>query len=268
MTSDASQPAVVVAGRRLRRGSRVRLRPGRRADILDLALRDQIAVVDAVEEDLDGRVHLVVTLAADPGRDLSARIGQRYFFGVDEVEPVDCPDEPAPIRVLVAGIGNVFLGDDGFGVEVVTQLRRLPQRAGVDVVDFGIRGMDLVYALTAGYQAAVLVDAAPRGERPGTVSLVEPTLDQEPGSVDAHGMDPVSVLRQARRHGPLPERVLLVACEPAHHPDPDDPTVLVELSEPVRAAVPSAVTLLSELLDELGVPPAESAGPTNRGDHG
>jgi hydrogenase maturation protease len=250
VTGEAPHPTVVIDGHCLRRGSRVRLRPRQRADIFDVALRDQIAVVDAIEEDLEGTVHVAVTLEADPGRDLSARIGQRFFFAVDELEPF-AQDGPRPRRVLVAGIGNVFLGDDGFGVEVVRRLRHRLIPAGVDVVDFGIRGMDLVYALGEGYDVAVLVDAAPRGAPPGTVSLVEPELDDIPACPDAHRMDPVSVLRQARRCGPLPERIVLLACEPAAQLRGDDPTVVMELSPPVRGGVENAITLLDSLLADL-----------------
>jgi hydrogenase maturation protease len=108
---------------------------------------------------------------------------------------------PRP-RVLVAGVGNVFLGDDGFGVEVARAAgRRDPARLG-PVGDFGIRGVHLAYELLEGYEAAILVDAAPRGEAPGTVYVIEPDLDGEParrsrdGSgvlVDAHGMEPDAV---------------------------------------------------------------------------
>ena len=98
-------------------------------------------------------------------------------------------------RILVAGIGNVFLGDDGFGVRARrrgSRERALPP--GVEVVDYGIRGMDLAYALGEGYDAVVLLDAAPRGQPPGTLSLIEPELDAATPRVDAHGMDPVKVL--------------------------------------------------------------------------
>ena len=88
----------------------------------------------------------------DPGRDLGER-GHRFFFS---------PEEVVPLRVLVAGIGNVFLGDDGFGVELAKRV----SYDGVDVVDFGIRGMDLAYAL-ADYDVVVFLDATPRGERAG-----------------------------------------------------------------------------------------------------
>ena len=108
-------------------------------------------------------------------------------------------------RVLVAGVGNIFLGDDAFGVEVVQRLARRPLPDGVRVVDFGIRGFDLTYALLDGYEAVILVDAAPRGGRPGTLYVIEPELDDggEPPAtglmIDPHNLDPARVLRLASR---------------------------------------------------------------------
>src|SRR5204863_7701577 len=130
--------AVEVDGVRLGPGSRVALRPAPGGDILDLALADRIAVVEAIEQELDGRVQLAVTLADDPGRDLGeARfLGHRFFFGLDEIEPIDEVAEQASRapRILVAGIGNVFLGDDGFGVAVARRLARSELPRSVDVV--------------------------------------------------------------------------------------------------------------------------------------
>ena len=116
--------------------------------------------------------------------------------------------------MLVAGIGNVFLGDDGFGVEVARRLGERELPAGVDVADFGIRGMDLVYALGDDYDAAIFVDAVPRGQAPGTLYVIEPEVDQNELSLDTHGMDPVKVLRLAGELGPVPERLLVLGCEP------------------------------------------------------
>src|SRR5690242_9470084 len=117
-------------------------------------------------------------------------------------------------RILVAGIGNIFLGDDGFGVEVVRRLanRKLPE--GVQVVDFGIRGMDLAYALLDHYEAIIFVDIASRGERPGTLYLIEPQIDRDSEvTLDTHGMDLMKVLALARSLGARPARTFLVACE-------------------------------------------------------
>jgi hydrogenase maturation protease len=155
-------------------------------------------------------------------------------------------------RVLVAGIGNIFLGDDGFGVEVVRRLagRELPE--GVEVVDFGIRGLDLAYALQEEYELVVFVDATPRGQEPGTVYLIEPEIEEDGEvSLDTHGMDPVKVIKLSRALGTGPTRTLVVGCEPqvvVSGEDYDD--MLMELSEPVRAAVGEAVRLVESLVEE------------------
>jgi hydrogenase maturation protease len=158
-----------------------------------------------------------------------------------------------PRRILVAGIGNIFLGDDGFGVAVA---RRLAERAlpdGVQVVDFGIRGMDLAYALLEHYDAVILVDAAPGGEKPGTLYLIEPQMDQAGAvALDTHGMDPVKVLALAQALGARPTRIWLVACEPGRLLDGEDSEdVLVELSAPVQAAVEEAVTMVESLVEDI-----------------
>src|SRR6516162_9596523 len=114
------------------------------------------------------------------------------FFGV---EPTGCP------RILVAGVGNIFLGDDAFGVEVAQRLMPRPQPEGVRVVDFGIRGLDLAYTLLDGYEAVVLVDAAPRGGTPGTLYVLEPDLESLTSSdegapmIETHNLHPARVLR-------------------------------------------------------------------------
>jgi hydrogenase maturation protease len=245
-----------VGGTIIRKGSRVKLQPRAGGDILDLALGGRLAVVEAIEEDAEGKLHVSVTLDDDPGRDLGAArvLGHRFFFGLDEVEPVEGGPEPVPpgARILVAGIGNTFLGDDGFGVEVARALNERSLPDGVDVRDFGIRGMDLAYTLQDGYETVVFVDAAPRGEQPGTVSLVEPDLDLDEVTIDTHGMDPLRVLALARTLGHVPSRVLLVAGEPAVIVDGEhDDDLVGELSEPVRAAVGEAVALVRSLVTEL-----------------
>jgi len=246
---------VVVGGVSLGAGSRVRLRPRSRGDVFDLALDGRVAIVEGVEEDDAGALHLAVTLEDDPGRDLGElRLpGHRFFFAPEDVEPLGAGQgSPPACRVLVAGIGNVFLGDDGFGVEVVRRLGRRPATPGVDVVDFGIRGMDLAYALQRDYDAAIFVDAAERGEPPGTLSVIEPGLAGDAGAaVETHGMDPVRVLRLARELGRVPERTLVVACEPATLGGEEPEDVLVALSGPVGAAVDEAVGLVESLVAEL-----------------
>jgi hydrogenase maturation protease len=161
------------------------------------------------------------------------------------------------VRILVAGIGNVFLGDDGFGCALAERLADRALPPGVEVVDYGIRGMDLAYALGDGYAAAVLLDAAPTGQPPGTLSLIEPELDAVEPAIDAHGMDPVKVLGLARALGdPLP-RTLVVACAPETVMTGEEDDVLAELSAPVRAALDPGVDLVESLLRELTAPAQE-----------
>jgi hydrogenase maturation protease len=245
--------AVSVAGVDVGPGSRVVLRPREGGDVLDRAMAAQVAVVDTVLEDMEGNVQLAVVLEDDPGRDMGEKRqpGHRFFFSPEEVEPID--GGVASTRILVAGIGNIFMADDGFGVEVAKHLagRELPQ--GVEVADFGIRGMDLMYALGEGYDAAIFVDAVPRGEAPGTLFVIEPELEDDGAgtALDAHGMDPVKVLSLARQLGEVPERVLVVGCEPKVRMSGDEEDVVGELSEPVRAAVPGAVELVESLVKEM-----------------
>jgi hydrogenase maturation protease len=190
----------------------------------------------------------------DPGRELGHKRqpGHRFFFSPSDVEPL--AQEPPPTRrVLVAGIGNIFMADDGFGVEVARRLNERELPRGAEVADFGIRGLDLVYALGEGYDAAVFVDAVPRGEAPGTLFVIEPELESpdEPVALDAHGMDPVKVLALAAQLGSVPERVLVVGCEPAARMTGDEEELVGELSPPVRAALDEAVALVESVLAEL-----------------
>jgi hydrogenase maturation protease len=160
-----------------------------------------------------------------------------------------------PPRVLIAGLGNIFLGDDAFGVEVVRRLARRPLPDGVRVMDFGIRGLDLAYALLDPYEAVVLVDATPRGGRPGTLYVLEP----EPGPdlptmeptalIEPHNLDPARVLRLVEALGGRVRRLLVVGCEPA--PTAGEEDGLVEMSAAVRAAVDEAVLLVESLVERL-----------------
>jgi hydrogenase maturation protease len=152
-------------------------------------------------------------------------------------------------RTLVGGIGNIFLGDDGFGVEVVRRLAGRPRRADVHIADFGIRSLDLAYALADGYDDVILIDAMPRGRPPGTLVVVEPPRDVAPPSLAGHELVPAQVLAMAAAFAADPlKRVRVVGCEPATIPLDGD--VHVGLSEPVAAAVDRAVDLVEELLEE------------------
>jgi hydrogenase maturation protease len=172
-------------------------------------------------------------------------------------------------RILIAGVGNIFLGDDAFGVEVAQRLARRPLPDGVRVVDFGIRGFDLAFALQESDETVILVDALPRGEAPGTISVLEPDFDEwrdlderdaPEMAVETHAMDPVKVLHLARTMGGLstagstPKRVLVVGCEPALLGEDEDGTI--GLSAPVQAAVEEAIDLVESLIDRLLAEPS------------
>ena len=148
--------------------------------------------------------------------------------------------------VLVAGVGNVFLGDDGFGVEVVRRLAGEELPAGVEVADFGVRGLHLAYRLCDGCETLILVDALSRGDAPGTVFVLEAAdvPARGDGSVDAHGLDPASVLALAKQLGGAPHRVLVVGCEPLELGG------RMGLSEAVERAVPRAALMVRQLAAE------------------
>ncbi len=244
---------VEVEGVHVGRGSLVRLRPRTGGDIFDLALSGKTGVVESIQQDMEGVLSLAVVLEDDPGRDLGVarQPGHRFFFAAGEVEPLGPSVNPTARTVLVAGIGNVFLADDGFGVEVARRLAQRELAAGVKVADFGIRGMDLAYELQEDYDAAILVDAVPRGQAPGTLYVIEPDLVETESVLDAHSMDPVRVLGLARTLGSLPPRVLVLGCEPATGVSLEDEELVMGLSPPVAAAIDKAVELIETLLEDL-----------------
>jgi len=147
-------------------------------------------------------------------------------------------------RTLVAGVGNIFLGDDAFGVEVARRLATVSLPEGVTVADFGIRGIHLAYELLEGYDRLILVDALSRGEAPGTVYVVEPDAVAPGGPADAHSMDPLAVFAHLAAIGGDPVPTLIVGCEPLTLDEE------IGLSEPVRLAVDKAVVVVLELLGE------------------
>jgi len=250
-----------MSGVELRTGSRVRLRPRKGGDVMDIALAGQVATIECIEQDYEGKCHVCVVLDDDPGRDMGLlrQPGHRFFFDAEEVEPLSeeearqIPEVQKP-AILVAGIGNIFLGDDGFGVEVVRRMagRNLP--AGVRVSDFGIRGFDLAYALQDGYETTILVDACPHGQAPGTLYVIEPDLkalddpDSPQAMVEAHAMNPMSVLRMARAMNIELKNVLLVGCEPETLGGEEGQ---MGLSAPVEAAVDDAVKLVDSLVNRI-----------------
>jgi hydrogenase maturation protease len=149
-------------------------------------------------------------------------------------------------RILVAGIGNIFFTDDGFGVEVARRLASIEMPAGVTVVDYGIRGVHLAYDLLNGYDVTILVDAMPRGDAPGTVYVLDVSqADQHrahPRQLDPHGMTPDAVLAHVATLGGSPGRVYVVGCEPA------DTSEGIGLTEAVTTAVPLGVAAVQELV--------------------
>ena len=248
-----------VGNAKVKAGDRVRLRPRQGGDVLDIALQGQTAVIESIEQDYEGKIHVCVVLDDDPGRDMGLlrQPGHRFFFGAEEIEPIPSNDEHSTAtgpkaRILVAGIGNIFLGDDAFGVEVVKRLLASDVPAGVKVVDFGIRGFDLVYALQDGYETTILVDAFPHGQKPGTVSLVEPDLEalaqDDQAVIDTHGMHPINVLRMARTMDVRFKKIFLVGCEPATLGGEEG---IMGLSEPVEAAVEEGTRLVRSLLEKI-----------------
>ena len=176
-------------------------------------------------------------------------------------ESITSSSKRTPERILIACIGNIFLGDDGFGVEVARRLMNRQYPEGVQIIDFGIRGMDLAYTLLDDYDTLVLVDAVPRGGPPGTLYLIEPDLtgiDPEKGAeasreaLDAHSMDPVKVLAFARTLGARPIHTLLIGCEPATFTESADYAEMqMGLSEPVQAAIDDAVKMIDSLITDL-----------------
>jgi hydrogenase maturation protease len=157
--------------------------------------------------------------------------------------------------ILIAGIGNIFLGDDAFGVEVARSLARRTLPGEVQVKDFGIRGFDLAYTLLDPWHTVILVDALPRKEAPGTLFVLEPDLSRlgEPGAVgmelNPHGMDPLRVLNLAASLGPVTAHILVVGCESADFGDEFEGRM--GLSPPVQAMVEEASNMIAELIKKI-----------------
>ena len=157
--------------------------------------------------------------------------------------------------VLIAGIGNIFLGDDAFGVEVVRAVsaRKLP--SNVTIKDFGIRGFDLAYSLLDPWHTILLIDALPRNEPPGTLLLLEPDLsalgtsDAEGLDLNPHGMDPMRILNLAASMGTISAHILVLGCEP--HDFGDELEGRMGLSSAVQAAVPEACDMIEELVARM-----------------
>jgi hydrogenase maturation protease len=160
-------------------------------------------------------------------------------------------------RVLIACIGNIFLGDDAFGCEVARRLATRPLPEGVRLIDYGIRGFDLALGLLdEAVDVAILVDAAPRGGAPGTLYVIEPEWDESAASrgdegspIETHSLDPVKVLRLVLTLGGRPKRIFLVGCEPTPFDEDEDPPT--ELSDAVREVLDEAVRLVESLVAQI-----------------
>lgn len=155
-------------------------------------------------------------------------------------------------HILVAGIGNAWMKDDGFGGEVAKRLgeRELPPEAAV--FDFGTGGLDLAYEVMRGYDALILIDVSRQGGEPGTLYVMEAAEDdveagiEDGQALNPHGMDPQTVLRFVKTLGAWPGKVVVVACEPAAVEE-----MGIGLSDEVSGAVDRAVDLVASTIDEL-----------------
>jgi hydrogenase maturation protease len=154
--------------------------------------------------------------------------------------------------ILIAGVGNAWLRDDGFGSAVARRLSELDLPAGVSVMDAGTGGLDLAYEVMRGYDGLVIIDVSQQGGEPGTLYVMEPDEAAVPGGIEdgdvinPHAMDPQTVLRFVRSVGAWPGRVVVIACEPSEVQD-----MGWGLSDEVRAAVDRAVALVVQTVDEL-----------------
>jgi hydrogenase maturation protease len=150
------------------------------------------------------------------------------------------------MKVLVACVGNIFLGDDGFGVEVARSLSKRELPESVSVKDYGIRGFDLAYALLDPWDLVIIVDALARGEAPGTLYVVEPELNgPASAALNPHGMDPVRVLSLAASMGTISAQILVVGCEP--HDFGDELEGRMGLSSPIQGVVEAASDMILDL---------------------
>ncbi|GAC1441590.1 MAG: hydrogenase maturation protease [Solirubrobacteraceae bacterium] len=160
-------------------------------------------------------------------------------------------------KILIAGVGNAWLRDDGFGGEVARQLNKRELPAGVSVMDAGTGGLDLAYEVMRGYEGLVILDVSRQGGEPGTLYVMEPDEESVHGSIEdgevinPHGMDPQTVLRFLRSLGAWPGRVIVIACEPA-----DVEEMGWGLTDRVRDAVERAVELVVDTVAQLRAEPA------------
>jgi hydrogenase maturation protease len=162
--------------------------------------------------------------------------------------------EGARDQTLVAGIGNIFLGDDGFGCEVARELGKMNIPDDVKVIDYGIRGLDLAYALLEPYKAVIFIDTVTRNGQPGTIYLLQcanTSLDiDKPTALDAHSMEPANLLAMARSLGEVTSEIYIVGCEPADFGE--ELVGRMGLSDVVAGAVPEAARAVVDLIACIG----------------
>jgi hydrogenase maturation protease len=164
-------------------------------------------------------------------------------------------------KLLIAGVGNAWLRDDGFGGEVIKRLSEVELEPGIALMDAGNGGLDLAYEVMHGYDALVIVDVSRQGGKPGTLYVIdvpEASVDagiEDGDTINPHGMDPKTMLRFVRSVGAWPGKVVVVACEPAEVQE-----MGLGLSDEVSAAVQDAVDLVLSTASQLRAQAAATAG--------
>lgn len=166
-------------------------------------------------------------------------------------------------QTLVAGIGNIFLGDDGFGCEVVRELGKMNIPDGVKVVDYGIRGLDLAYALLEPCRAVIFIDAVMHGGQPGTIYLLQcvdtPSEIHKQMALDPHSMEPANLLAMARSLGDVNSEIYIVGCEPSDFGD--ELVGRIGLSDAAASAVPEAARAVVDLIALIATPDGQGTAP-------
>ena len=168
------------------------------------------------------------------------------------IAAVEHPKPSAKKRVMIAGVGNMFMKDDGFGGAVIKNILHKQFPEGVEVKDFGMGGLKLAYDLMKGYDGLILLDASPRGEPPGTLYVIEPDESdfdadlEKGGPIDPHGADPVTILRFVKSIGAWPGKVTIVACEPETVDNFE-----IGLSDSVNASIDKAGEMVEDIIKEI-----------------
>ena len=166
-------------------------------------------------------------------------------------------------QTLVACIGNIFLGDDGFGCEMARELQKMRLPDDAKVIDYGIRGLDLAYALLESYRAVIFVDAVTRGGQPGTIYILQcanaPPDMHKLTPLDPHSMEPANLLAMARSLGEVTSEIYIVGCEPADFGD--ELVGRMGLSDAVAGALPEAARAVADLIALIATPDGQGTAP-------